>query len=74
MSIGPNYVADSDAYAAMVSDPIVVRHAGKPMTGEEAWMRLLRHIGYWSAFGLFAMLDQANGRYLGDTGTRRFTA
>jgi RimJ/RimL family protein N-acetyltransferase len=66
----PYEVADFESYAAMVADPVVVRHAGQPMTGEEAWMRLLRYIGHWSAFGygLFAVLDRSSGRYLGETG------
>ena len=70
LTLRPYEVADFNAYAAMVADPVVVRHAGKPMTGEEAWMRLLRYIGYWSVFGhgLFAVLDRASGRYLGETG------
>ncbi len=50
LTLRPYTVADYDAYAAMVADPVVVRHAGAPMTGEEAWMRLLRFIGYWSVF------------------------
>ncbi len=70
LTLRPYTVADYDAYAAMVADPIVVRHAGAPMTGEEAWMRLLRFIGHWSVFGhgLFAVLDRTTGQYLGETG------
>ena len=70
----PYQVADYDAYAAMVADPVVVRHAGAPMSGEEAWMRLLRFIGHWSVFGygLFAVLERASGQYLGETGFMDF--
>ncbi|MGW8134909.1 GNAT family N-acetyltransferase [Sphingomonas zeae] len=70
----PYAVSDFDAYAAMVADLVVVRHAGAPMTGEEAWMRLLRFIGHWSVFGygLFAVLDRASGAYLGETGFMDF--
>ncbi|HIV76140.1 MAG TPA: GNAT family N-acetyltransferase [Candidatus Sphingomonas excrementigallinarum] len=74
LTLRPYEVADYDAYAAMVADQVVVRHAGAPMTGEEAWMRLLRFIGHWSVFGygLFAVLDRANGQYLGETGFMDF--
>lgn len=74
LTLRPYTVADYDAYAAMVADPIVVRHAGAPMTGEEAWMRLLRFIGYWSVFshGLFAVLNRKTGQYLGETGLMDF--
>lgn len=71
LTLRPYEVADFTAYAAMVADPMVVHHAGgKPMTGEDAWMRLLRFIGHWSVFGhgLFAVLDRASGLYLGETG------
>jgi RimJ/RimL family protein N-acetyltransferase len=74
LSLRPYAVGDFDAYAAMVADPVVVRHAGTPMTGEEAWMRLLRFIGHWSVFGygLFAVVDRASGAYLGETGFMDF--
>ncbi len=74
LTLRPYEVADYDAYAAMVADPVVVRHAGAPMTGEEAWMRLLRFIGYWSVFGhgLFAVFDRMSGQYLGETGFMDF--
>ncbi|MEJ8631181.1 GNAT family N-acetyltransferase [Sphingomonas sp. I4] len=74
LTLRPYEAADFDAYAAMVADPVVVRHAGSPMTGEEAWMRLLRYIGHWSVFGygLFAVLDRASGAYLGETGFMDF--
>ncbi|WP_343528700.1 GNAT family N-acetyltransferase [Sphingomonas sp.] len=70
LTLRPYEVGDFDAYAAMVADPVVVRHAGRPMTGEEAWMRLLRFIGHWSVFGhgLFAVLDRTSGLFLGETG------
>lgn len=74
LTLRPYAIGDFDAYAAMVADPVVVRHAGTPMTGEEAWARLLRYIGHWSVFGhgLFAVLDKASGTYLGETGFMDF--
>ncbi|APX65356.1 GNAT family N-acetyltransferase [Sphingomonas sp. gentR] len=74
LTLRPYEVADYDDYAAMVADPVVVRHAGAPMTGEEAWMRLLRFIGYWSVFGhgMFAVLDRTTGQYIGETGFMDF--
>ncbi|BCI71212.1 hypothetical protein SUS17_684 [Sphingomonas sp. S17] len=34
LTLRPYDVGDYEAYAAMVADPVVVRHAGAPMTGE----------------------------------------
>lgn len=34
LTLRPYDVGDYEAYAAMVADRVVVRHAGAPMTGE----------------------------------------
>lgn len=62
---------DFDAYAAMRSDPAVVRHiVGKPLSEEEAWARFLRAIGHWSllGFGHWAVVEKASARFVGDVG------
>ena len=47
---------------------------GKPSTSEEAWARLLRHIGHWRAMGygywVVETLDQ--GLYVGEVGFGNF--
>ncbi len=48
--------------------------SGTPSTPEESWARLLRYIGHWTVFGFgyFAILDKADGRYLGECGLMEF--
>ncbi|MEP9398782.1 GNAT family N-acetyltransferase [Mesorhizobium sp. KR2-14] len=63
--------SDFEAYAAMWADPVVTRFiGGRPMTGEEAWVRLLRYVGHWQVlgFGLWAIEDKATGEFLGEAG------
>ncbi|RUM96541.1 N-acetyltransferase [Pseudaminobacter arsenicus] len=62
---------DLDAYAQMWTDPGVIRFtSGKPLTREEAWIRLLRYAGHWRllGFGLWAIEDRQTGRFLGEAG------
>ena len=62
---------DAAQLMAMWQDPAVVRHfGGQPVAEEDSWNRLLRYIGHWSAngFGLWAVEEQATGRYIGDVG------
>ena len=49
----------------------VYRHiTGKPGTEGEAWARILRYIGHWSAlgFGYWAVEDKATGQFVGEVG------
>lgn len=41
-----------------------------PMSSEEAWGRLLRHIGQWtvSGYGFFAVVEKDTGRFVGEAG------
>lgn len=64
-------VDDFDAHAALWADPVVTRFiGGVPQTREQAWVRLLRHLGMWQAmgFGFWAVTDKATGRLLGEAG------
>jgi RimJ/RimL family protein N-acetyltransferase len=64
-------IEDLDAYAAMWTEPDVVRFTiGKPITRGEAWIRLLRYAGHWRllGFGLWAVEDRQTGRFLGEAG------
>ncbi|MBD0413146.1 GNAT family N-acetyltransferase [Oryzicola mucosus] len=67
----PHRLEDFDAYAAMWTEPAVVRlFGGKPRTREESWQRFLRHPSLWSylGFGYWAVEDRATGRFIGDAG------
>lgn len=64
-------LADFDAYAAMWSDPDVVRHiTGTPFSREASWSRFLRHAGHWQhlGFGFLAVEERETGRFIGEAG------
>ena len=64
-------VDDLDAMTAMWALPDVVRYiGGSPLTREQSWTRLLRHIGMWSVmgFGFWAITDKASGQLIGEAG------
>jgi RimJ/RimL family protein N-acetyltransferase len=68
-------VADFADVAAMWAAPEVVRHImGRPLSGEEAWARLLRHAGHWAllGFGYWAIEEKASGRFVGQAGFADF--
>lgn len=52
-------------------DPRVTRYiGGKPLSAEDAWVRLLRYVGHWAllSFGYWAIEDKATGAFLGEGG------
>jgi RimJ/RimL family protein N-acetyltransferase len=42
---------DFAACAAMWANPIVTRHFGQTLSGEESWNRVLRYVGHWALLG-----------------------
>ncbi|MBS9720724.1 GNAT family N-acetyltransferase [Tianweitania sp. BSSL-BM11] len=71
----PHTIEDMDAHHAMHAEPEVYRFlGGRPATREETWLRLLRFVGHWTSFGygLFAVIDRATGKLIGDTGLAYF--
>ena len=61
--------------AAMVADPGMFQFSDRgPMTGDEAWWRLLRHAGHWSliGYGVVAIEEKDTGRFVGETGLSQF--
>ncbi|WP_242098141.1 GNAT family N-acetyltransferase [Sphingomonas sp. CROZ-RG-20F-R02-07] len=71
----PYNISDFDDYLNMVSDPMVAQFlGGQPMRAEDAWNRLLRYAGHWATFnfGMFAVVEQATNRFLGQTGIADF--
>jgi RimJ/RimL family protein N-acetyltransferase len=66
---------DFDAYAAVAADPVTFRYSERgPMSQDESWTRLLRHVGHWAllGWGLFAVEEKATGRFVGEAGLGDF--
>src|ERR1700685_876043 len=64
-------LADSPASGAMWADPVVTRHiGGRPLSGEEAWSRLLRYVGHWAllGFGYWVVAEKTTGSFVGEIG------
>lgn len=71
MTLTGHRTDDLDALAAMWADPAVYTMiGGKPRPREEVWIRLLRSIGTWTAFGYGAWVlrDRGDGTILGEIG------
>jgi len=66
---------DFEDYAAMMADAGSFRFSERgPMGRDEAWTRLLRHVGHWAVlgWGLFAVEDKSTGRFVGEVGLGDF--
>lgn len=62
---------DLDAMVDMWQMPDVVRYiGGAPLTREQSWVRLARHIGMWGlmGFGFWAIVEKASGLLVGEAG------
>ena len=71
----PLSLDDFADYATMMSDPDKFRYSERgPMTGDEAWTRLLRNAGHWALLGHgpFAVVEKATGRFVGEVGLSDF--
>jgi RimJ/RimL family protein N-acetyltransferase len=67
--------SDLKSLSRMAAAPEMFRYSERgPMTREEAWGRLLRHVGHWQImrYGIFAVEDRSTGRYVGETGVADF--
>ena len=66
---------DFEDYAALLADPDSFRFSERgPMTGDEAWTRLLRHVGHWASmgWGMFGVVEKETGRFVGEAGLGDF--
>jgi RimJ/RimL family protein N-acetyltransferase len=64
-------VEDFSESAAMWGDPNVMRYiAGRTLSREEVWTRVLRYRGHWSlmGFGYWVVREKASGRFAGEVG------
>ena len=71
LTLRAHHPDDLDDCAAMWADPLVYAMiGGKPRSREEVWLRLLRSIGQWTAFGYGSWLlrERGTGRFIGDVG------
>lgn len=71
----PYELADYEPYCLMVCDPTTNRFPGRqPVSREEAWHRVMRYAGHWAllGYGMFAVIERASGRYIGETGLGDF--
>ncbi|WP_265569435.1 GNAT family N-acetyltransferase [Sphingomicrobium nitratireducens] len=67
----PLHLDDYDDYAMMLSDPDAFTYSERgPMTSDEIFTRLLRHVGHWVLLdhGLFAVFEKDSGRFVGEVG------
>jgi RimJ/RimL family protein N-acetyltransferase len=63
--------ADLDAHAAILSDPVVMKHFGGHLFGrEESWRRLLGGVGLWQlqGTGLLAAERKSDAKLVGHVG------
>ena len=66
---------DFEDYASVAAHPTTFLYSERgPMTGDESWTRLLRHVGHWTllGWGLFAVEEKATGRFVGEAGLGEF--
>lgn len=62
---------DFDALWALSAHPATFRFSERgPMSSDEAWSRLLRHVGHWAlaGYGVFAVEEKETGRFIGEAG------
>jgi RimJ/RimL family protein N-acetyltransferase len=67
--------ADFIAYWTICADPEMSHYTDHgPATSEQAWMRLLRHVGHWSLFGygFLVVEEKATGLLVGEAGLSDF--
>ncbi|MDJ0364096.1 GNAT family N-acetyltransferase [Hymenobacter sp. H14-R3] len=66
-----NYAADLEGFTAMWQQPEFYNYLGaKPLSEEEVWTKLLRHLGLWPlcGYGYWAVEEKATGRFIGAVG------
>ncbi|SFW41626.1 GNAT family N-acetyltransferase [Luteibacter sp. UNCMF366Tsu5.1] len=70
----PSAISDFDDCNAMRTDPEVMHFIGGVASAEDTWIRLLRNVGHWTAFGygLFTLREKDGGRFVGEGGLAHF--
>ncbi|APG04379.1 hypothetical protein BJI69_11045 [Luteibacter rhizovicinus DSM 16549] len=72
--LSPTTVSDFEDCHAARTDPEVMHFIGGPASSEDTWLKLLRNIGHWTAYGhgLFTVRERHGGRFVGDVGLATF--
>ncbi len=62
--------SDFETYAAYYSDPDAARFVGGQMDRNRAWRHMATILGHWAlkGFGIWAVEEQASGRFVGCVG------
>lgn len=70
LTLTPVDLGDFDDLVDLWRDEAFTRHiTGRPLSGEEVWMRLLRDLGHWSALGIGNWsMRLRDGAYVGSVG------
>ena len=65
--------SDTDAYAEMLADPLVMRFLGKPVSRAEAWRNMAMVVGHWQlrGYGFWAVEERGVGELVGRVGCWR---
>ncbi len=75
LTLRPHVEEDFPDFLELMRDPMTFRYSGRGvMNEEEAWSRLLRHVGHWTlkGWGLFAVVEKASCRLVGEAGLNHF--
>ncbi|MBE7218205.1 MAG: GNAT family N-acetyltransferase [Caulobacteraceae bacterium] len=66
----PPTIADFDAFAAMLADPVGMEHLGGPQPRAQAWRVLMTYAGAWALTGatMFLAVEKATGEPVGRIG------
>jgi RimJ/RimL family protein N-acetyltransferase len=75
LTLRPFRADDADAQAAMMGDPVVMRHiGGQGLSREDAWRKLLCGAACWGVFGwgYWAVARRGDGRMIGQLGFADF--
>ena len=77
LTLAPPVVGDFEEVWAMHQEPAVAKLLSQVMGAngpDDAWRKLLRHIGHWSAFGMgvFVVRTREGGDFVGEVGFGSF--
>lgn len=75
LQLRPYSTSDFDDMHALMLRPETHKYGQRePLTEEETWSRLLRHIGHWHefGFGFMAVEERDSGRFVGEAGFSHF--
>ena len=73
LQLRPHRPEDLEDSFCLWSNPATVRYiGGTPLTREEVWSRLLRHLGHWQVYHYGYFVVHHQHRFLGEVGIAEF--